>query len=376
MARRPRKKPVIVTRATIVSSLQTASELHRAGQLDEAGALYRRILGVSPGLVDALNGLAMIEYQGRRFDAALALLDRVVARVNDNPGFFMNLGAVAEAALEFERGEVAYRRAIDLAPRYVDPYYNLGNLYLKQHQPDRAVQVFDACMEAVGREFHALAYKALALREAGREEEAEFLLDVDRLVVSHRFDPPPDYESTEAFASTLAGHIKGHSSLRANVLSTVGGEHTGELLRPPVGPMRALAQRIDEAVTDYAARLPADPEHPMVRWAPQKWRLTGWGVVLESGGHERPHIHPNGWLSGVLYAELPDVVDDTSRSPEGWLEIGRPTVELSVTHTPVVHHLRPEIGQMFLFPSYFYHGTVPFESDQPRVCIAFDVEPG
>jgi hypothetical protein len=28
---------------------------------------------------------------------------------------------------------------------------------------------------------------------------------------------------------------------------------------------------------------------------------------------------------------------------------------------------------MVLFPSYFYHRTVPFESDEVRISIAFDV---
>jgi hypothetical protein len=28
-----------------------------------------------------------------------------------------------------------------------------------------------------------------------------------------------------------------------------------------------------------------------------------------------------------------------------------------------------------LFPSYFWHGTLPFESDQPRMTVAFDALP-
>jgi len=28
-----------------------------------------------------------------------------------------------------------------------------------------------------------------------------------------------------------------------------------------------------------------------------------------------------------------------------------------------------------LFPSYFYHGSVPFETDEMRISIAFDILP-
>ena len=37
--------------------------------------------------------------------------------------------------------------------------------------------------------------------------------------------------------------------------------------------------------------------------------------------------------------------------------------------------VRPEEGLLLLFPSYFYHGTVPFEAAEPRISIAFDVLP-
>ncbi|MCW5581951.1 MAG: hypothetical protein KIS72_11480 [Luteimonas sp.] len=38
--------------------------------------------------------------------------------------------------------------------------------------------------------------------------------------------------------------------------------------------------------------------------------------------------------------------------------------------------IRPEEGTMLLFPSYFYHRTLPFEDESPRISIAFDVLPG
>ena len=35
--------------------------------------------------------------------------------------------------------------------------------------------------------------------------------------------------------------------------------------------------------------------------------------------------------------------------------------------------VKPEIGTMVLFPSSLYHSTVPFTSDEERICIAFDL---
>jgi hypothetical protein len=77
----------------------------------------------------------------------------------------------------------------------------------------------------------------------------------------------------------------------------------------------------------------------------------------------------------VFYVELPALIGDPARNPEGWLEFGRPTADLHVRSEPVVRHYRPTLDHMFLFPSYFYHGTIPFRSDERRICVAFDVEP-
>jgi hypothetical protein len=33
----------------------------------------------------------------------------------------------------------------------------------------------------------------------------------------------------------------------------------------------------------------------------------------------------------------------------------------------------PKVGQLILFPSYFYHATIPFTGSGRRVSIAFDV---
>jgi len=36
---------------------------------------------------------------------------------------------------------------------------------------------------------------------------------------------------------------------------------------------------------------------------------------------------------------------------------------------------KPKAGELVLFPSSLFHSTVPFESDEDRQCIAFDMIP-
>jgi hypothetical protein len=40
---------------------------------------------------------------------------------------------------------------------------------------------------------------------------------------------------------------------------------------------------------------------------------------------------------------------------------------------PPEHLVKPEPGLLVLFPSYMWHGTVPFASEQKRLTCAFDI---
>jgi hypothetical protein len=90
-----------------------------------------------------------------------------------------------------------------------------------------------------------------------------------------------------------------------------------------------------------------------------------------SQGFHVNHIHPEGWISSALYIALPDEVRDaTDRS--GHIQFGVPPIELGLA-LPPRRIVKPQVGELVLFPSYMWHGTVPFTSAQPRITVAFDL---
>ena len=60
---------------------------------------------------------------------------------------------------------------------------------------------------------------------------------------------------------------------------------------------------------------------------------------------------------------------------EGWLEFGRPDYVVPDEFEPNVTAVKPEEGAALFFPSYFFHGTIPFTGSEERIGIAFDVYP-
>ena len=89
--------------------------------------------------------------------------------------------------------------------------------------------------------------------------------------------------------------------------------------------------------------------------------LSGWCVVLKKGGHQKRHIHPESLVSGVVYIKLPSESADEQKK-EGNLVFPSNNMKM----------VTPKEGMAVLFPSYLAHETVPINSNEERICIAFN----
>ena len=155
--------------------------------------------------------------------------------------------------------------------------------------------------------------------------------------------------------------------------TTRGGRQTARLPEADLGPWGEFVARLRAAIDEVLAGLAIMAHHPHFFRIPADYDLSLWATVLHSDGHQLPHIHPNGWLSGVSYVAVPEVISEDRRDQAGWLEIGcRAIPALGDQPSKTV---RPEPGLLVLFPSYTFHRTLPFSSDAPRISVAFDVEP-
>ena len=94
---------------------------------------------------------------------------------------------------------------------------------------------------------------------------------------------------------------------------------------------------------------------------------------MKDSGFHTSHIHPQGWISSAYYIALPSQIADRERK-QGWLTLGEPPFDLRWSD-PVRRYIQPREGSLVLFPSYFFHGTVPFRSTTNRTAIAFDAVP-
>jgi hypothetical protein len=137
--------------------------------------------------------------------------------------------------------------------------------------------------------------------------------------------------------------------------------------------MRGLFQAFAAPIARYLEHIGRGTD-PLRRRNGGRWRFHGsWSVRLRNRGFHMSHVHPRGWISSAFYVELPDIMAE-GRTDQGILTFGKPGI-LTTPALEAEYSVRPAAGMLVLFPSYFWHGTVPFESPQSRLTVAFDAVP-
>jgi tetratricopeptide (TPR) repeat protein len=325
-----------------------------AGALGDAALAFEAALAVRPGYPEALDGLGNVRLLQRRFADAL----RCFAKL-DPARTAYGRGVALQGMGDEPAAAAAFREALRRDPAHLPALNNLCVALLRSGAPEAALAACDRYLALAPVNRKALAYRAAALIELGRRDAARELLDYDRLLVERDLALP-----NAAFVAA----IERHPSLRFEPAgkSTRGGSQTGELV-DAAGAFTALDAALREAIDAYFAHV---RDHCYAARLPARWRLATWAVVLDDGGHQSPHFHPEGYVSGVYYVAVPRVP-----APQGHLELGDTRDALGGTGEPLLHRVAPRHGLLVMFPSYFYHRTIPFAAAGKRISIAFDCVP-
>jgi Flp pilus assembly protein TadD len=359
-----------------------ANALRRLGRVEEAVAVYRRAASYGPDLLPIRNNLgAALQSLGRHAEAAEAF--RYALRLAPNDAeLHRNLGIALEGDGKLDGAIAAYRRALALKPGWPQIYRNLTNALLTARDARGTIALCDAWLDVEPGAIEAIGLKAVALDEIGDRAGARHLVDLDRFLRQAPVTaPPPGYASLDAFNAALAQHLLADPTLAAPAQHDVhyhgpAFRTTGELFDRPSGPLVALESLIKTQIADYLAAVATpSPDHPYLARPPRRWRVIAQATVLDRTGNLAPHVHYSGYVSGVYYVRIPAFVTAAQADHAGWFEIGRPPPRFHHAGRPEARFIEPREGMMLLFPSYFYHSTVPFDRAETRISVAFDACP-
>lgn len=348
-------------------------------QLDrpaEAEAVFRKSVQRGAGDPRAAEGLGVALLQQRKYAEARAAFEAALAAAPRSASAHANLGASLHLLEARDAALRHYRQAIALDPDNADFHAQLSTLLLEMRDLDGALAANDAALRLQPGHTRALSIRPMILGDIGRFDDVRALVDFDRIVRLRTLPVPAGFADGAAFRAALEADIRAHPTLvraRPNKTTRNGGQ-TGELFAHRTAALDALRAGLILAVQDYAAALDGAP-HPFRAARPGRWTLRAWATLLHSGGYQAPHCHPGGWLSGVFYVKVPEVVGRAAGGDQGCIEFGRPDPVYGYRYEPETRIVRPQAGGMILFPSYIWHRTLPFGSSEDRISVAFDVLP-
>jgi len=342
-------------------------------------AQFRAAAAKAPANLDLQLALIGFLLEAKFCDEALERLQRLRGQV-DHPNLIaLHANALelldrpAEAAVLYAQ---AYRSVGSSDPAFLCAY--VRHLLKAGEWKQAAIHARDAVK--IQPEYQeAWAYLATAWRLLGDQRE-DWLCDYDRLIESMPIETPDGFSDMPQFLVALQASLEAlHRARVAPVRQSLrGGSQTpGRLFGRPDACIGALEAALLRTVEGWIARLPAAPDHPFLRRAARSVRFTGsWSVKLRTSGSHLNHYHNEGWISSAFYVSLPPSVREASGSNPnaGCIQFGQPPVELGL-NLPPRRVIRPQAGHLALFPSYMWHGTIPFDDPVPRLTVAFDMLP-
>lgn len=378
--------------------------LQAAGRFDEASEAMDQALARRPDYLDALRDRAQLTWM-RTADAsqATAVLDRAatgsrqagairalkarvleyagdsraaydaVAKTGGDPQLEV---AASIAAIRFD-GDLALahaRKAAAIAPQAEPVQRALIEACLATGNAEEAGRALQPLMTRRPLDQGLLALQWTVWKLMG-DERAQQLYDYERMVAGWTIDTPPGWSSLESYLCDLGDALKRLHTLKTHPLdqSLRHGTQTPASLRTSEAPaIKAFFTAIDGPIRRHMDFI-GQGDDPLRRRNTGDYRIRGaWSVKLRPEGFHADHFHAQGWLSSACYIELPKAVSDEGR--QGWIKFGEPGAPTRPVIAPE-HFVRPEPGLLALFPSYMWHGTVPFSGDDTRLTIAFDVVP-
>ncbi len=395
---------------TATLCLTYARSLLAEGAHERAETALRDCLRLDPRLTEAHNSLAQLIWLRtgdltqatepldealRRFgnDAALeatkaailqgagearAAYDCLAPRAERPEASPQLLVRVGLSALDFEPAKALSlaQRALRAMPDNSAARSLLAAALLGVGDAQAALRECEALQPQAPDDQYLIALQTTALRLLGDERYAQ-LCDYRNLVLPLPIEPPSPWRDVASFLADLTVSLNrlhdpnGHALLFQSLRH--GTETTQDLTRSTDAAVRGLFQAFAAPIERYLEHI-GNGTDPLRRRNNGRWRFNGsWSVRLRDRGFHMSHVHPRGWISSAFYVELPDIMAE-GRTDEGILSFGKPSI-LTTPALDAEYSVRPTAGMLVLFPSYFWHGTIPFHSPQPRLTVAFDAVP-
>jgi len=395
------------------------------GHLDLSIEAYNKALAIRPDYADAYNNMGnTLKDQGKLEEAIKAYI-RALAIKPDNADAYSNMGIALKEQGKLEEAMEAYNKALAIKPDYAKAYNNMGIALKEQGKLEEAIGAFNQALAIKPDNAKAYYNMGNALRDQGKLEEAIEAFEKDGSIKSqtlllkclYQQDKPANFydqldylvgrgennavigsyisraqikygiNRTNPFCNeplkytlhtNLTSHcdfedifVKGATDVltkdivqnRSQRLLTNGIQTTGNVFNQMDDFTDEIQSILRSEIENYRMCF-KDSQEGLIKSWPSDYEIYGWLVSMKSGGKLAAHMHDKGWISGSVYINVPPKVNKDSGNFVVCLDSEKDSQSIDVV-----------TGSLCLFPSSLLHYTIPFESEENRIVLAFDVIP-
>ncbi len=341
------------------------------GLLREAEAAYRAAVRLAPHLfVTHLNLSRFLQHCGR-LEEARQNIGAALAIIPDAPEALQLSADLATGLDQMEQADRLLTALVERFPERVESLVALAQV--RRHRGDIPTAHSLLKRSQTLSPYAPVLLSALAALD--RQELADVLGSEEAI---RAFDPVrvvrTDSLKLGEARSRLIEALRRDPSLlpqRPN-RPTIGGSQSHELFGDPQKPLFGQLGRriIERALANLSELEVEDRRFLTIPLNPDYIRISGWGVVLGKGGYQKPHTHPEGQMSGVLYLHIPVTCQRNT-------DAGNLRFPLQQGGCQQDFDISPKNEDIVFFPSYLWHSTVALNPNngEERICLAFNLMP-
>ena len=334
------------------------------GNIDQALLCHQHALKLNPKNLNSLNQVGLSLSNQGKDDEAIKYYKESIRINNTIEASYDNLGNSLRNLKRYREASEAYSLSKKVLSRcqQLECLYLLGdkNLFyekLEELENDNISHPLAAALSSHASvryeevDKHSFCSKPFDFIKKIELQKTDFL---DENLIKDFFE---DFNSM--------GISKKEQSLLSN-----GYQSSGNIFFSDRPAIQKIKKVIENQIDLY--RKNSNKNASFISQWPKKYMLYGWIIVINTGGSLSGHMHKEGWLSGSLYLERPKRNNKDDGDIIFSLHGSNYPTDAKVFGTRVVNIER---GDMVLFPSSLFHATIPFESSQKRITLAFDIIP-
>lgn len=357
-----------------------------ANVLNELDRFAETVALLSP-LLDTLEGESALLFaqacfavrDTKHLELASLAADRALSVADDDKGRARAMADQAKVKLRLGKDDEAISLlqdalALDLHCRAA--FKRLAVQLLRQKDAHAVEEITHHLLAGGLNHSRVLAARTMALAMMGRHEEAQTVAGIGKFLQQSKLAPPHSYLEPIDFNTALTAELTNSPAMRQDRFGTAS-LNTKRLDSPSAAnnPLwSGLLEHISRTIEAWANALPLTG-HPWLDARPERAVLRSWAVMTGADGFERWHMHPDGWLSGGYYPAVPSSTDNSEKACSIAFGLSEGLAGAAATERFGERAIRPDAGDLILFPSHVYHRTYPHGTDEPRICIAFDIIP-